>query len=53
MPDNIIHKYWMTTNRAEIITVVQPLEDFLQSLLEKLVLLKSHYYTAKVQTRFM
>ena len=53
MPDNIIYKQWVTTDRAEMVTVVQPQAEFFESLLEKLVSLKTHHYIAKLQTQFL
>ena len=51
MPDNIIYKQWVTTDQAEMVTVVQTQAEFFKSLLEKFVSLKSHHYVAKLQKK--
>ena len=50
MPDEIAFKQWVSTERTELITVVQERDEFLESLVEKMMLLKTHHFVSKVQS---
>lgn len=51
LPDEIAFKQWVHTDRAELITQLLPSEDFLNLLVEKIELLKSHHYVSKTQAQ--
>ncbi|XP_063223012.1 uncharacterized protein LOC134531252 [Bacillus rossius redtenbacheri] len=53
IPDNIIFQQWTTTDRAEMITVIQPKEEFFLSLIEKLDSLKTHNFISKIQSQHL
>lgn len=42
MPYNIVFKQWVTVNHIEMITVTKPMDEFFESLVEKLIGLKLH-----------
>lgn len=50
MPDNMIYKQWVTVDRAEMITVSKPRDEFLESLVDKVNELKAHHYVSKIQS---
>lgn len=50
MPDDIVYKQWVTVDRAEMITVTKPREEFLESLVRKVNELKAHHYVSKIQS---
>ena len=50
--DNIQYQQWTHTDRSSLITVVQPVEEFLDSFIDMLQKLKYHDYIAKVQNSF-
>jgi hypothetical protein len=50
MPDNIEYKQWVTVDRAEMVTIQKPRDDFFESLVQKAKDLKSHHYVSKVQS---
>lgn len=52
LPDEVVFKQWVQTDRAELITQVMPSEEFLHSLVEKLVHLKSHHFISKAQAQY-
>ena len=51
--DNIQYHQWTQTDRSSLITVVQPVEEFLDSFIDILQTLKCHDYIAKVQNSFL
>jgi hypothetical protein len=53
MPDNVTFKQWVTTDRAEMLTLVMPQEEYFETLIEKLENLKSHHYVSKIQSKFL
>lgn len=53
LQDNITFKQWITTDRAEIITVIKPKGEFFESLAEKLQSLKVHHFISKAQSQFL
>jgi len=53
MPDDVTFKQWVTTDRAELVTMVKSQDEYLETLLEKLHNLKSHHYVSKIQSQFM
>lgn len=50
MPDIIVYKQWVTVDRAEMLTVSKPREEFLESLMDKVSELKAHHYVSKIQS---
>lgn len=50
MPDDILYKQWVTVDRAEMITVSKPRDEFLESLVGKVNELKAHHYVSKIQS---
>jgi len=52
LPDEVVFKQWVQTDRAELITQVMPSEDFLHLLVDKLMLLKSHHFISKAQAQY-
>ena len=53
MEEDFLYKQWTSTDRSNLIDVMQNRDDFIETLLEKLVVLKKHHYTAKVQALFL
>lgn len=53
MPDNVMYKQWVTTDRAEMAILIKPQEEYFDTLIEKLESLKSHHYISKIQNRFL
>lgn len=52
MPEEICFKQWVNTDRAELITQIKATDEFLESLVEKLLALKTHHFTAKTQSLY-
>ena len=50
--NNIRYHQWTQTDRSSLITVVRPVEEFLDSFTDILQTLKCHDYIAKVQNSF-
>jgi hypothetical protein len=50
---NITFKQWISTFRCELVTIVKSAEAFIESLLEKLLLLLCHLFTAMRQAMFL
>ena len=50
--DNIQYHQWTQTDHSSLITVVQPVVEFLDSFFDILQNLKYHDYIAKVQNSF-
>src|SRR5215469_10622849 len=46
---DVTFKQWVTTDRAELVTM----DEYLETLLEKLHNFKSHHYVSKIQSQFM
>ena len=53
MPDQIVYKQWVNTDRANMISVMQTYSEFCESLIEKLTELKKHHYVAKIQSQYL
>lgn len=53
IPDQISFKQWVSTDRAELITQLQQSVEFLQSLVEKLMSLKTHHFISKIQSQHL
>jgi hypothetical protein len=51
--ENITFKQWILTERYELVTIVKLTEEFVQSLLEKLLLLLCHEFIAALQAVFL
>ena len=51
--EEISFKLWTSTDRSNLIEVVQSADEFIESLLEKLIQLKKHHYIAKVQASYL
>jgi predicted metal-binding protein len=51
--ENITVKRWILTDRCELVTIVKSTEEFIESLLEKSLLLLRHSFTATQQTMFL
>lgn len=50
MPDSIIFKQWTSTDRAEMITIVQLIVGFFNPSMRNLLFVKTYHYIAKRQT---
>ena len=53
LPDQISFKQWISTDRANLITEVLPVDEFFEALIEKLTLLKKHHFISKVQSKYL
>lgn len=53
LPDNLEFKQWVTTDRAEMVTIIKNQDEFFESLVENLANLKSHHYISKIQSQFL
>ena len=51
--DEVEFKQWTSTDRSKLETMVEPLEDFVESFLEKLENLKRHDFIAKQQSQYL
>jgi hypothetical protein len=51
--ENIAFKQWISTHRCELITIVKSTEEYIESLLEILLLLLCHSFIAAQQTMFL
>jgi hypothetical protein len=51
--ENITFKQWILIGRCELVTTVKSTEEFIESLLEKLLLLLLHSFTATQQAMFL
>jgi hypothetical protein len=51
--ENITFKKWISTDRCELVTILKSTEEFIESLLEKLLLLLRHSFTATQQAMFL
>jgi hypothetical protein len=51
--ENITFKEWISTDRCELVTIVKSTEEFIESLLEKLLLLLCHSFIATQQVMFL
>ena len=49
--DEISYKQWQSTDRTELVTNVENTADFVQSLIEKLQVLKLHMFIHDMQTK--
>lgn len=52
MPEEICFKQWVNTDRAELITQVKATDEFLESLVEQLLALKTHHFISKTQSKY-
>lgn len=50
---HVEYAHWTSTDRATLLTIRKPTEDFIDDLSESLRLLKSHSYIAKSQSEFI
>jgi hypothetical protein len=50
---SITFKQWISTDRCELVTTVKSTEEFIESLLEKLLLLLRHSFIATQQAMFL
>jgi hypothetical protein len=51
--ENIIFKQWISIDRCELVTTVTSIEEFIESLLEKMLLLLRHSFTTTQQVMFL
>jgi hypothetical protein len=51
--ENIAFKQWISTDRCELITIVKSTEEYIESLLEILLLLLCHSFIATQQAMFL
>jgi hypothetical protein len=51
--ESIKYKQWVTTDRCDLVTVIEPLDDFVEKLVEKLLTLKTHHYVSIQQSEFL
>ena len=52
LPNSITHKMWDTTDRADMICIIQEKEVFLKILNENIERLKIQHYVSKIQAQF-
>ena len=50
--DEICYKQWQSTDRTELVTVTENTNDFVQSLIGKLQVLKIHMFINDMQTKY-
>lgn len=53
LPDVVTFMQWVSTDRAELITRVMPIDDFFEDLVEKLLALKKHHFISKAQSKYL
>lgn len=53
IPERIFYKQWVTVDRAEMLTLTTPRDEFFETLAQKLDKLKKHHYISKVQSQFL
>ena len=53
MIDNIQYQQWTTTDRSNLITTIEQVDEFLEYFMEMLNKLKQHDFIAKVQTNYV
>ena len=51
--DSIQYQQWTTTDRSNLITVVQQVDEFLDDIMAILKRLRQHDFIAKVQASFV
>ena len=51
--DEVEFKQWVSTDRSKLETMVQPIDDFIDTFLEKLDNLRRHDFIAKQQSNFL
>jgi hypothetical protein len=51
--ENITFKQWILIDRCELVTIIKSTEEFIESLLEKLLLLLRHSFIATQQAMFL
>ena len=50
--DYITYKSWVTVDRTTLETITKPTEDFVHTLIDRLVVLRKHNFIAKQQAAF-
>ena len=50
--DEVEYKQWTCTDRSQLETFVQPMEEFVEAFVEKIDILSRHDFIAKVQSKF-
>ena len=50
--DEILFKQWTTVDRAEIVTMITTVQEFIETLIEKLAILLPHSYISKAQMNY-
>lgn len=53
MLENIEFKQWVTVDRSEMVTMVKPRDEFVETFVQGLYNLKFHHYVSKVQGRVL
>ena len=53
MVDIVEYKQWTSTDRSTMETIIQPVDEFLQSFMKALKTLKRHDLIAKQQSKFV
>ena len=53
MDDNVTYVQWMTTDRCDLVTIIDSAADFTEKLISKLVSLKAHHFIAISQAAFL
>lgn len=48
----ITYKQWVSTDRCNMVTVEEPIEDYKKKLIQKLSSLKKHHFIADAQTQY-
>ena len=51
--DEVTYKAWVTVDRTLLETLVKPVDDFIKTLVERLVILQRHDFIVKQQSTFM
>lgn len=52
LPEEVVFKQWVQTDRADLITRLLPNDEFLNLLVEEIAKLKCHHFISKVQSNY-
>lgn len=52
LPEEVVLKEWVHTDRADLITRLLPKDEFLNHLVEEMEKLKAHHFISKIQSSY-
>lgn len=52
LPEEVVFKEWVHTDRADLITRLLPKDEFLNHLVEEMEKLKAHHFISKIQSGY-